>query len=91
MAPVARTPGLREETARLTSWFSSLERQNHARELVQGLSLSEWDGIVTLSGDGLLFEVKGEHPNTEPWGTTRDQDPGSWSSPLGDERAPRPP
>ncbi|XP_030897190.1 sphingosine kinase 2 isoform X2 [Leptonychotes weddellii] len=33
------------------------ERQNHARELVQGLSLSEWDGIVTVSGDGLLFEV----------------------------------
>ncbi|XP_037675396.1 sphingosine kinase 2 [Choloepus didactylus] len=33
------------------------ERQNHARELVQGLSLREWDGIVTLSGDGLLYEV----------------------------------
>ncbi|XP_032447156.1 sphingosine kinase 2 isoform X1 [Prionailurus viverrinus] len=33
------------------------ERQNHARELVQGLRLSEWDGIVTVSGDGLLFEV----------------------------------
>uniref|UniRef100_A0A8C8YH78 sphingosine kinase n=1 Tax=Prolemur simus TaxID=1328070 RepID=A0A8C8YH78_PROSS len=33
------------------------ERQNHARELVQGLSLSEWDGIVTVSGDGLLYEV----------------------------------
>ncbi|XP_077603191.1 sphingosine kinase 2 isoform X3 [Crocuta crocuta] len=33
------------------------ERQNHARELVQGLRLSEWDGIVTASGDGLLFEV----------------------------------
>lgn len=33
------------------------ERQNHARELVQGLSLSEWDGIVTISGDGLLYEV----------------------------------
>uniref|UniRef100_A0A2K6DCP3 sphingosine kinase n=1 Tax=Macaca nemestrina TaxID=9545 RepID=A0A2K6DCP3_MACNE len=33
------------------------ERQNHARELVQGLSLSEWDGIVTVSGDGLLHEV----------------------------------
>ncbi|XP_044523044.1 sphingosine kinase 2 [Gracilinanus agilis] len=33
------------------------ERQNHARELVQGLRLSEWDGIVTLSGDGLLYEV----------------------------------
>nr|XP_012609862.1 sphingosine kinase 2 isoform X2 [Microcebus murinus]XP_012609863.1 sphingosine kinase 2 isoform X2 [Microcebus murinus] len=33
------------------------ERQNHARELVQGLNLSEWDGIVTVSGDGLLYEV----------------------------------
>ncbi|XP_075392362.1 sphingosine kinase 2 isoform X1 [Tenrec ecaudatus] len=33
------------------------ERQNHARELVQGLSLSEWDAIITLSGDGLLYEV----------------------------------
>ncbi|XP_068959524.1 sphingosine kinase 2 [Petaurus breviceps papuanus] len=33
------------------------ERQNHARELVQGLRLSEWDGIVTVSGDGLLYEV----------------------------------
>ncbi|KAM6223613.1 sphingosine kinase 2 [Rhynchocyon petersi] len=33
------------------------ERQNHARELVQGLSLGEWDGIVTASGDGLLYEV----------------------------------
>nr|XP_004672361.1 sphingosine kinase 2 isoform X2 [Jaculus jaculus] len=33
------------------------ERQNHARELVQGLNLSEWEGIVTVSGDGLLYEV----------------------------------
>lgn len=33
------------------------ERPNHARELVQGLRLSEWDGIVTVSGDGLLYEV----------------------------------
>ncbi|XP_074163494.1 LOW QUALITY PROTEIN: sphingosine kinase 2 [Sminthopsis crassicaudata] len=33
------------------------ERQNHARELVQGLRLNEWDGIVTVSGDGLLYEV----------------------------------
>ncbi|XP_054553254.1 sphingosine kinase 2 isoform X5 [Talpa occidentalis] len=33
------------------------ERQNHARELVQGLCLSEWDGIVTVSGDGLMYEV----------------------------------
>ncbi|XP_068785280.1 sphingosine kinase 2 [Struthio camelus] len=33
------------------------ERANHARELVTGISLAEWDGIVTLSGDGLLYEV----------------------------------
>ncbi|XP_029440557.1 sphingosine kinase 2 [Rhinatrema bivittatum] len=33
------------------------ERQNHARELVQGLSLDEWDGIIIVSGDGLLYEV----------------------------------
>ncbi|XP_015267548.1 PREDICTED: sphingosine kinase 2 [Gekko japonicus] len=33
------------------------ERQNHARELVQSISLAEWDGIVAISGDGLLFEV----------------------------------
>ncbi|XP_068097181.1 sphingosine kinase 2 [Hyperolius riggenbachi] len=33
------------------------ERQNHARELVQSINLEEWDGIVVISGDGLLFEV----------------------------------
>lgn len=33
------------------------ERQNHARELVQSISLAEWDGIVVISGDGLLHEV----------------------------------
>ncbi|CAH2319330.1 sphingosine kinase 2 [Pelobates cultripes] len=33
------------------------ERQNHARELVQAISLEEWDGIVVISGDGLLYEV----------------------------------
>ncbi|KAG8434043.1 hypothetical protein GDO86_012418 [Hymenochirus boettgeri] len=33
------------------------ERQNHARELVQGIRLEEWDGIVVISGDGLLYEV----------------------------------
>lgn len=38
-----------------------LERQNHARELVQSLNLSEWDGIVTVSGDGLLYEVGPKH------------------------------
>ncbi|XP_059818542.1 sphingosine kinase 1-like [Hypanus sabinus] len=33
------------------------EYQNHAKELVQEISLSEWDGIVIVSGDGLLHEV----------------------------------
>ncbi|XP_061446934.1 sphingosine kinase 2 isoform X2 [Rhineura floridana] len=33
------------------------ERQNHARELVQNINLAEWDGIVAISGDGLLYEV----------------------------------
>uniref|UniRef100_A0A803KCE5 Sphingosine kinase 1 n=1 Tax=Xenopus tropicalis TaxID=8364 RepID=A0A803KCE5_XENTR len=33
------------------------ERQNHARELVQGISLEQWDGIIVISGDGLLYEV----------------------------------
>lgn len=47
-----------EEASWLTFIFVHLERQNHARELVQGLSLSEWEGIVTVSGDGLLYEVE---------------------------------
>uniref|UniRef100_A0A8C6TFP8 sphingosine kinase n=1 Tax=Neogobius melanostomus TaxID=47308 RepID=A0A8C6TFP8_9GOBI len=33
------------------------ERQNHARELIRQISLPEWDGIVIVSGDGLLHEV----------------------------------
>ncbi|XP_066568884.1 sphingosine kinase 2 [Amia ocellicauda] len=33
------------------------ERQYHARDLVREISLPEWDGIVIVSGDGLLHEV----------------------------------
>ncbi|XP_077431170.1 sphingosine kinase 2 isoform X2 [Vanacampus margaritifer] len=33
------------------------ERQNHARELIREISLSQWDGVVIISGDGLLHEV----------------------------------
>ncbi|XP_074926617.1 sphingosine kinase 2 [Chelonoidis abingdonii] len=33
------------------------ERPNHARELVKGINVAEWDGIVAISGDGLLYEV----------------------------------
>lgn len=35
----------------------ALERQNHARELISEISLHEWDGVVIVSGDGLLHEV----------------------------------
>ncbi|KAJ8005085.1 hypothetical protein DPEC_G00142990 [Dallia pectoralis] len=33
------------------------ERQNHARELIKEIPLLEWDGIIIVSGDGLLHEV----------------------------------
>lgn len=33
------------------------EHQNHARELVREADLSQWDALVIMSGDGLLFEV----------------------------------
>lgn len=33
------------------------ERHNHARELIREISLPEWDGIIIVSGDGLLHEV----------------------------------
>jgi len=33
------------------------ERAGHARELVQQINLEEWQGIVIVSGDGLIFEV----------------------------------
>ncbi|KAG7486998.1 sphingosine kinase 1 [Solea senegalensis] len=33
------------------------ERQNHARELMREADLSQWDALVIMSGDGLLYEV----------------------------------
>jgi len=33
------------------------ERVGHARELVRELVLSNWYGIVIVSGDGLIYEV----------------------------------
>lgn len=33
------------------------EHQNHARELVRKADLTQWDALVIMSGDGLLFEV----------------------------------
>lgn len=36
------------------------ERQNHAREMMKEADLSQWDALVIMSGDGLLFEVRRE-------------------------------
>lgn len=33
------------------------ERQNHARDMVREADLSQWDALVIMSGDGLLYEV----------------------------------
>lgn len=33
------------------------EYAGHAVDLVKTLKLSEWGGVVVVSGDGLIFEV----------------------------------
>ncbi|XP_067115793.1 sphingosine kinase 1 [Osmerus mordax] len=43
------------------------ERQNHARELVREADLSQWDALVIMSGDGLLFEVVNGLMEREDW------------------------
>uniref|UniRef100_A0A3Q0RCK0 sphingosine kinase n=1 Tax=Amphilophus citrinellus TaxID=61819 RepID=A0A3Q0RCK0_AMPCI len=43
------------------------ERQNHARELVRKADLSQWDALVIMSGDGLLFEVINGLMEREDW------------------------
>ncbi|XP_062388017.1 sphingosine kinase 1-like [Sardina pilchardus] len=43
------------------------EHQNHARELVRKADLSQWDALVILSGDGLLFEVVNGLMEREDW------------------------
>ncbi|XP_036397242.1 sphingosine kinase 1 [Megalops cyprinoides] len=43
------------------------ERQNHARELVREADLSQWDAMVIISGDGLLFEVVNGLMEREDW------------------------
>lgn len=48
--------------------FSHLlaERQNHAREMVREADLSQWDAVVIMSGDGLLFEVRSLWAHSSP-------------------------
>ncbi|XP_018617591.2 sphingosine kinase 1 [Scleropages formosus] len=43
------------------------ERQNHARELVREADLSQWDALVIISGDGLLFEVVNGLMERDDW------------------------
>lgn len=41
------------------SSLSPTERAHHAHEKVRDEDLSQWDTLVVMSGDGLLFEVRG--------------------------------
>ncbi|XP_004071790.3 sphingosine kinase 1-like [Oryzias latipes] len=43
------------------------EHQNHARELVKKADLSQWDALVIMSGDGLLYEVINGLMEREDW------------------------
>ncbi|XP_047212201.1 sphingosine kinase 1-like [Girardinichthys multiradiatus] len=43
------------------------EHQNHAREMVRNADLSQWDALVIMSGDGLLFEVINGLMEREDW------------------------
>ncbi|KAJ0058399.1 hypothetical protein NL108_013875 [Boleophthalmus pectinirostris] len=43
------------------------EAKNHARELVRKADLTQWDALVILSGDGLLFEVINGLMDREDW------------------------
>uniref|UniRef100_A0A4W5K4L6 Sphingosine kinase 1 n=1 Tax=Hucho hucho TaxID=62062 RepID=A0A4W5K4L6_9TELE len=55
---------------RSLSWrfsLSPIEHQNHARDLVRETDLSQWDALVILSGDGLLFEVLNGLLEREDW------------------------
>lgn len=41
----------------LNSIFSETQYQLHAKEVANSLDLSKYDGIVCVSGDGILVEV----------------------------------
>lgn len=40
-----------------TPTFAETKHQLHAKEVVQSLDLAKYDGIVCVSGDGVLVEV----------------------------------
>ncbi|TTI92379.1 Sphingosine kinase 1 [Bagarius yarrelli] len=55
------------QEADITYTLQVTERQNHARELVREADLSQWDAVVVMSGDGLLFEVVNGLMEREDW------------------------
>ncbi|XP_060774634.1 sphingosine kinase 1-like [Neoarius graeffei] len=55
------------QEAEITYTLQVTEHQNHARELVRGADLSQWDAVVIMSGDGLLFEVVNGLMEREDW------------------------
>ncbi|KAG7327009.1 hypothetical protein KOW79_010410 [Hemibagrus wyckioides] len=55
------------EEADITYTLQVTEHQNHARELVREADLSQWDAVVIMSGDGLLFEVVNGLMEREDW------------------------
>ena len=38
--------------------FSPSERQGHAKEMMMTLTLTDYYGIIIVSGDGLVYEVR---------------------------------
>lgn len=54
----------------------SPEHQNHAREVVKKADLSQWDALVIMSGDGLLFEVLSRVPSAVLFFNERSARPG---------------
>ncbi|KAG9350403.1 hypothetical protein JZ751_026763 [Albula glossodonta] len=63
-APSVPQPGTVGRTERSSC---ITQRQNHARELVREADLSQWDALVIMSGDGLLFEVVNGLMEREDW------------------------
>ncbi|XP_042377771.1 sphingosine kinase 1-like [Zingiber officinale] len=45
------------------------ERQNHAHEIAYKLDILQYDGIVCVSGDGILVEIVNGLLNRKDWGT----------------------
>lgn len=41
-------------------FFAETKYQLHAKEMVRSMDVSRYDGIVCVSGDGVLVEVKFE-------------------------------